>query len=92
MISLFGNTSVDNTAEVRRIASLPRRVGSEEEGIRLAASLTRELKKSRGTMALRPVQAIALYEAMENGGGLYPIRVGGGKSLLSLLLGLPPQI
>ena len=88
MTSLFGNTSVDNTAEVRRIASLPRRVWSEEEGIRLAASLTRELKKSRGTMALRPVQAIALYEAMENGGGLYPIRVGGGKSLLSLLLGL----
>jgi hypothetical protein len=37
-------------------------------------------------MSLRPVQAIALYEAMECGGLFGPIRVGGGKTLLTLLL------
>lgn len=36
-------------------------------------------------MSLRPIQAIALYEASEHG-ALLPISVGGGKTLISLLL------
>ena len=38
-------------------------------------------------MELRPLQAIALYEMGINGGALLPIRVGGGKTLISLLAG-----
>src|SRR5678816_4636049 len=37
-------------------------------------------------MTLRPIQALALVEAAETGGLFAPIRVGGGKTLLSLLL------
>jgi len=37
-------------------------------------------------MSLRPVQAIALYEAMEVGGLFGPMRVGSGKTLVTLLL------
>ena len=86
--SPFGSQVVAYTSEVRRIAALPRRVWSDEDAARLAAMLTRELKTPQGTMSLRPVQAIALYEAMEIGGLCGAIRVGGGKSLLSFLLPL----
>ena len=86
--SPFGSQFVSHTSEVSRIAALPRRVWSEEEAEKLAALLTRELKTPDGTMALRPVQAISLYEAMEVGGLFGPVRVGGGKTLVTLLLPL----
>ena len=92
-MNLFGSSSnlirretVSLTPEVRRIDSLPRRVWTESEGQRLAELMTKELKTPQGTMKLRPVQAIALYEAMETGGLFGPIRVGGGKTVLSMLL------
>ena len=84
----FGVRSVEHTPEIDRIAALPRRVWSDEAAIDLAARLTRELKTPGGTMTLKPVQAIALYEAMECGGLFGPIKVGGGKTLLSALLPL----
>jgi hypothetical protein len=84
--NLFRHETVANTQEVRRIKTLPRRVWSEEEGQRLADLMTKELKTPSGTMKLRPVQAIALYEAMETGGLFGPIRVGGGKTLVGFLL------
>ena len=40
----------------------------------------------RVPLRLRPIQAIALYEAASTGGLLGAIRVGGGKTLISLLL------
>ena len=83
---IFGSTSVRNTPEVTRISLEPRRVWSPEAGEQLAIDMTRELKTPKGTMALRPVQAIALYEVMETGGLFAPIRVGGGKSLISMLI------
>ena len=83
---IFGTTSVRSTLEVKRIAAEPRRVWTPEAGERLAADMTRELKTRNGTMSLRPVQAIALYEVMETGGLFAPIRVGGGKSLVSMLI------
>lgn len=86
--SPFGSQFVSHTAEVSRIAALPRRVWSEEEAAKLASMLTQELKTPDGTMALRPVQAISLYEAMEVGGLFGPVRVGGGKTLVTLLLPL----
>ena len=86
--SPFGSQVVVRTSEVRRIAALPRRVWTEEAATALAATLTRELRTPRGTMSLRSVQAIALYEAMECGGLFGPIRVGGGKTALTLLIPL----
>lgn len=86
--SPFGSQSVARTRETKRVAGLPRRAWTEEASAELAAMLTRELKTHAGTMALRPVQAVALYEAMQCGGLFGPIRVGGGKTLLTLLLPL----
>ncbi len=83
--SPFGSQVVARTPEIKRIAALPRRTWSEESAASLAAMLTRELRTPTGSQALRPVQAIALYEAMEVGGLLGPIRVGGGKSLVCAL-------
>jgi hypothetical protein len=82
---IFGSQSVARTPEIERITAMPRRAWSEAEGERLARDMTRELKTPRGTMHLRPVQAIALYELMEVGGLFGPIRVGHGKTLVSLL-------
>lgn len=87
-VSPFGGSEVAHTSEVKRIAALPRRTWTSEAASQLAAMLTRELKTPRGTMTLKPVQATALYEAMECGGLLGPIVVGGGKTLLSLMLPL----
>ncbi|HXB28083.1 MAG TPA: hypothetical protein VNV25_25360 [Gemmatimonadaceae bacterium] len=86
--SPFRSLVVEDTREVERIARLPRRVWPEPDAARLAEMLTLEFKTPGGTMALRPVQAIALYEAMEAGGLFGPIRVGGGKTLVTLLLPL----
>jgi hypothetical protein len=82
----FGALSVARTPEIARIAALPRRTWSPEAASELAALLTRELKTPGGTMELRPVQAVALYEAMEVGGLFGPMRVGAGKTLCTALL------
>jgi hypothetical protein len=86
--SPFGRAVVEHSSEIERIAALPRRAWTDEAARDLAVLLTRELKTPRGTMELRPVQAVALYEAMECGGLFGPIRVGGGKTLITLLLPL----
>ena len=86
--SPFGKQVVARTSEITRIAALPRRVWTDEAAKDLAAMLTRELKTTRGTMSLRPVQAIALFEAMEAGGLFGPMRVGSGKSLVCALMPL----
>ncbi len=51
----------------------------------LADEMTARLKKPRGMMRLKPVQAWALYELGTIGGLFAPITVGGGKTLISLL-------
>jgi len=63
-------------------------VWSEDASQRLADMLTRELKTPGGTRKLRPVQAVALFEAMECGGLFGPIRVGAGKTDVTLLVSL----
>lgn len=83
--SPFGSQSVENTSEIQRIAALPRRVWTEEEGLRLAEEMTKELKTKGGTKKLRSVQAVSLLEMMEVGGAFCPQRVGAGKSLTSYL-------
>jgi hypothetical protein len=84
--SPFGSQVVLRTPEIKRIAALPRRVWTEEASERLAEMMTRELKTPGGTMRLRPVQAIALFEAMESGGLFGPMRVGSGKTLVTAMI------
>ncbi len=76
---------VQHTACLRRVLSLPRRNWSEDEAAALAAELTSLLRTPTGTMQLRPIQAVALAEIGTYGGAFLPIRVGGGKTLVSLL-------
>jgi hypothetical protein len=77
---------VQHTRELQRILAIERRIWTDADATDLAARLTAILRLARGTMALRPVQAQALYEAEKVGGLFGPIRVGGGKTLLSLLV------
>ena len=77
--------SVQNTREVSRVLGLPRRIWTDASAVEIAAELTRLLRKPGGTMSLRPIQGQALLESGVRGGGFFPIRVGGGKTLLSLL-------
>lgn len=86
--SPFGSQVVERTSEVKRIAALPRRTWTDEAAADLAVMLTRELKTPRGTMQLRPVQAVGLYEAMECGGIFGPQPVGSGKTLQTLIVPL----
>ena len=71
--------------ELRRIEALPRREWSAEEAAELATELTAALKTPKGTMSLRPVQATALAEVGMRGGLFGIIRVGAGKTLISML-------
>lgn len=76
---------VRDDVEFKRITALPRRVWTAEEGEALADELTELLRTDHGRMRLRPIQAIALNEIFEVGGLFGPIRVGAGKTLISLL-------
>ncbi len=81
---LFRRQGVRETPELRRILALPRRdliSGAQE----LAELLTAEYRRPGGKQTLRPIQAIALAELHDYRGLLAPIRVGGGKTLLSFL-------
>lgn len=80
---MFGHRRLSQTAEFRRIASLPRKRSRDWEAI--ALELTEVLKTPEGTMTLRPIQAEALVEIGETGGLFGPICVGGGKTLTTLL-------
>lgn len=75
------------TAELDRILALPRRPAEypPEEEAEITARMTALLKTPHGTMTLRPIQAVALFEIGHAMGGFLPIRVSGGKSLVSLL-------
>jgi hypothetical protein len=73
------------SAELLRVSQMPRRQWSEREAAELAREMTAILKTPSGSMQLRPLQAIALYEIGTEGGLFGPVRVGGGKTLVSLL-------
>jgi hypothetical protein len=75
-------TGVQHTPELDRIMMIPRRTGEDPDPL----PLTNYLKTSSGTMVLKPVQAKALHEAYDYRGLFGPIRVSGGKTLISLLV------
>ena len=68
---------------------IPRRTPlSPDEEAEQIDLLTNHLRTPGGTMRLRPVQAQALYEMHDYGGLFGPIRVSGGKTLITLLAAL----
>lgn len=77
---------VKHSPELDRILMIPRRapLTPDEEAERIDL-LTEHLRTPGGTMRLRPVQAQALFEAHDYQGLFGPIRVSGGKTLISLL-------
>lgn len=77
--------SVQDSLDVRRVVSLPRRTWAAGDAAALAESMTATLRTRHGAQTLRPIQAVALLEIAQQRGGLLPIRVGAGKTLISLL-------
>jgi hypothetical protein len=77
-------SEVQRTSEFKRILALPRR-SSTDDYSELARELTELLKTPGGTMTLRPVQALALHDIGTYGGGLLPVGVGEGKTLIFAL-------
>ncbi len=67
------------TSELVRVSKVPRRVMAPEDAEWLADELTARLRKPRGTMRLKPVQAWGLYELGTVGGLFGIVTVGGGK-------------
>jgi hypothetical protein len=83
MGKIFRRNGVRQTPDLDRVMKLPRR--KWEDSRQIHAELTEWLKKPRGTMELRPIQAASLADLHDYGGLLCPINVGGGKTLVSLL-------
>ena len=80
------SVEVEVDADYQRIAALPRRSWEQNPELpRRIAYLTSVLKTPRGAQTLRPAQAAALWELYEVGGLFAPMRVGSGKTLITLL-------
>ena len=77
-------STVKLNEELRRIERLPRRMW-DNTAEQLALEMTELLRTSWGVMQLRPIQAVALYDIGIAGGLFGPLRVGAGKTLISLL-------
>lgn len=79
--------AVQVTAELRRIAALPRREKPWEEiyteGV--CQELTRLLARPNGKFVLKSVQAAALVELHDTGGWFGQAGVGSGKTLITML-------
>lgn len=76
---------VDFTPELMRVIALPRRQWSDEQSAQLALAMTASLRQPMGQMILKNVQAVALYELHHMRGLFGVMRVGSGKTLVSLL-------
>lgn len=82
----FSNQSpVANSAELERILALPRRTANALDHVDIQV-VSNKYRRPNGTMLLRPIQAWALEEARTQRGLIAPMAVGGGKTLVSLLL------
>ena len=83
---VFSRRGVPDTAELRRIAFLPRRRWQDDPDIEpLTLDMTDWLKTPQGTQVLRPLQAKALEEIHDYGGLFASIPVGDGKTLITYL-------
>lgn len=84
----MNDVSVPHSLDFERIATLPRRLINKADAARWAQVFTAEFRAPGGTRALKPWQGQALYEALENRGGLFALPVGIGKTDISYLLAL----
>lgn len=84
-VNPFATGEVPASPEFLRIERLPRRIWerTDPEEVRLVSDA---FKRPGGSQTLRTVQAVALLEAAEVGGGFFPLGVGVGKTLVSFLL------
>lgn len=78
--------SVVTSEDFQRIKALPQRDVATVMTPAHVEMLSAELRTSRGTMELRPLQVAALLEAARCGGLLGLLSVGSGKTLVSFLL------
>lgn len=76
--------AVEWSEDFQRILALPRRPRPNLDEI--VVELTAKLKRPEGTMTLRPIQSLALYEAPRAGGLIGMVRIGGGKTLIGMLM------
>lgn len=81
------SSAVQLTAELRRIASLPRRGKPWEEIYteQVCQELTKLLARPGGKMILKPVQVAGLVELHDTGGWFGQAGVGSGKTLITML-------
>src|SRR5690242_13531462 len=79
---------IPRSEDMLRICALPRREASEAEAIERARILTNELRcpGAPRSVALKPWQGYALWEAIENRGLFAGLPVGAGKTLITWLL------
>lgn len=83
---IFKRHQVKHTDDIDRVVSLESRVWTDIDDLEeLIEDLSEWLKTPQGTQRLKPIQAATLLELADLGGVLAPIRVGGGKTLISLL-------
>lgn len=82
---MFSRSILRRSSDFDRISRLPRREWNAEQMEQCADHYTQRLRTPGGQWKLRPLQGVALYEIETVKGLLGPIRVGGGKTLLSLL-------
>lgn len=79
---MFEKTTIPNSEEFRRIRGLPRR---PLDGSAYVEEYTQRLRAPGGTQTLRPAQALALHDVTRARGLFGNLRVGGGKTLITLL-------
>lgn len=81
----FRGIEIKMTPEWQRINDLPRREWNDKQAQEIADHYTSRLRTLTGTMRLRPLQGIALYEIETQRGLVGAIGVGRGKTLISML-------
>lgn len=86
MSNFFSRKTVEASRDVSRIKNLPRREWAEADLKQLAKQLTTLLREPGGTQELRPMQALALHDFGVYGGLVGLLRVGAGKTLVTMLL------
>lgn len=79
--------AVRDSPDLKRVLALPRRRYEPEVMDTIASRLTAAFAQpgGPGEYPLRPIQGVALLEIGRLKGGIIPIRVGGGKTLVSFL-------
>lgn len=83
MSNPFLRKAVAQTQDFLRIKNLPTRTAQDLDV--LAREMTEALRAPGGTLSLRPLQALALYELMQTKGAFCALGVGTGKTLIFLL-------